>query len=235
MKEGYALNRLRAKFSRGETVKYISHLDTLRTFERTIRRAGIPIAHSQGFNPRPQMSFGLPLSVGVTSDSEFVDLEMDEKIRPQEFIDRMNNSMPEGFRIIEADYIDSKGSLMSSISGASYKVWVEAEVEISKEELQKRIKAFLEKEFITVEKESKGHIKLVDIRPDIFAFEVVAHNPNEVCFFMTLSAGSNSNLKPELVIKAFKIENKFELCVSKIHRTALYGKECTELIKGEAL
>ncbi|MGE5329378.1 MAG: TIGR03936 family radical SAM-associated protein [Deltaproteobacteria bacterium] len=225
------MNRLRAKFSKGETVKYISHLDTLRTFERAIRRAGIPITHSQGFNPRPQMSFGLPLSVGVTSDSELVDLEMDEKIKPEEFKERMNSNMPEGFRIIEAGYIDSKESLMSSINVASYKVWTNFGIEISKDNLRKNIDVFLKKDSIRVEKESKGKIKDIDIRADIFELALIDYNEKEGGFLMTLSAGSISNLKPELVIKAFNAESKMELDILRIHRTALYGKDCTELIQ----
>ena len=71
--------RLRVKFTRGEEVKYISHLDMLKVFERALRRANIPIAYNKGFNPRPQIVFGLPLSVGVTSESEYADLEIYEK------------------------------------------------------------------------------------------------------------------------------------------------------------
>lgn len=225
------MERLRAKFSRGEPVKYISHLDTLRTFERAIRRAGIPIAYSKGFNPRPQMSFGLPLSVGVTSVSELVDLEMDERIAPEEFRERMNDNMPEGFRIIEAGYIDTKESLMSSIGTASYKVRVVLEAEkAEEEELKKSIKSFLLKNHIVVNKESKGKIKGIDIRDDIFEFELLDYNKRESGFSMVLSAGSVSNLKPELVIKAFNNETGLDMSIVKIHRTGLYGKERAELL-----
>jgi len=229
-KEVYVLNRLRARFSRGESVKYISHLDTLRTFERAIRRAELPIAHSQGFNPRPQMSFGLPLSVGVTSASEFVDLDMNERINPEEFKNRMNDNIPEGFRIIEASYIDSKESLMASIGAASYEVWLGLKGQDNKEILQNKIKDFLKKDSIEIEKESKGKVKIVDIRPDIFELEFLDCNVEKVCFLMTLSAGSVSNLKPELVIKAFNVENRSEFDIEKIHRTALYGRNRAELI-----
>lgn len=229
-KEVYVLNRLRARFSRGESVKYISHLDTLRTFERTLRRAELPIAHSQGFNPRPQMSFGLPLSVGVTSVSEFVDLDMDERISPEEFKDKMNDNIPEGFRIIEAGYIDSKESLMSSIGAASYEVWLGLKGQASKEDLQNKIRDFLKKDSIEIEKESKGKVKIVDIRPDIFELEISNCNVEKICFLMTLSAGSVSNLKPELVIKAFNVENRSEFNIEKIHRTALYGKNRVDLV-----
>lgn len=230
LKEVYVLNRLRVKFSRGEAVKYISHLDTLRTFERAIRRADIPITHSQGFNPRPQMSFGLPLSVGVTSVSEFVDLEMDERIAPEKFREIMNSNMPEGFKIIEAGYIDLKESLMSSIGSASYRVWAALESEKTKEELQKLTDKFLLKDCIIVNKESKGKIREIDIRADIFEFRLIDYNQGKLEFSMTLSAGSVSNLKPELVIKAFNNETGLDLGIEKIHRIGLYGQGRKELI-----
>ena len=142
----------------------------------------------------------------------------------------MNNNMPEGFRIIEAGYIDSKESLMSSIGVASYEVWVETNIKTSKEDLQERIEVFLKRDFIKVEKESKGKVKDVEIRPNIFEFVLIDYNEREICFLMTLSAGSNSNLKPELVIKAFKMGNEIGLDVSRIHRTALYGSGRSELL-----
>lgn len=218
------MNRLRVMFSKGESIKYISHLDTLRTFERAVRRAGIPIAYSQGFNPRPQMSFGLPLSVGVTSDSEYVDIDMDTDIPAEEFIEKLNASMPEGFKIIKAGYIEAKESLMSSVGGASYKVTAEVRDNISLRKLKENMILFMSKESINIEKESKGKQKIIDIKPDIFNFDLVEIENDRAVFEMTLSAGSVSNLKPELAMKAFGEFLEVDIQVVSVHRTALYGQ-----------
>ena len=68
------IQRLRVKFGRGRKLKYISHLDLMRLWERGLRRAGVPVAYSEGFNPRPRLSFASPLAVGTTSESELLDI-----------------------------------------------------------------------------------------------------------------------------------------------------------------
>ena len=85
---------LRVKFIRGEEIKFISHLDLMRVFERALRRSEIPVAYSKGFNPHPQMVFGLPLSVGVTSQCEYADFKIEDNIEPNEFIQRLNDNLP---------------------------------------------------------------------------------------------------------------------------------------------
>lgn len=73
------LSRIRIKYIKGEQVKYISHLDILRTLNRVLKRAELPVAYSQGYNPHPLVSFGLPLSVGVTSEAEYADIDLIRK------------------------------------------------------------------------------------------------------------------------------------------------------------
>ena len=68
------MQRIRIKFNRGEEIKFISHLDITRLWERALRRAGVPLAYSQGFSPHPQLSFAVPLAVGMTSEAELLDI-----------------------------------------------------------------------------------------------------------------------------------------------------------------
>ena len=90
----------RMKFEKKEEVKYIGHLDTMRTFTRCIKRTNLPIKFSSGFNPRVQLSFALPLAVGVTSDSEYFDLELNGDVEPEEVICELTKTMPVGFKIL---------------------------------------------------------------------------------------------------------------------------------------
>lgn len=81
---------IRFRFSRGEELKFIGHLDILRLFERAFKRAGIQVAHSEGFNPRPRIVFAQPMPLGLTSEGEFADVELAEQIDIANFIIRCN-------------------------------------------------------------------------------------------------------------------------------------------------
>src|SRR5579862_3363209 len=91
--------RLRVRFTKGEEVRYISHLDLMRTWERILRRAGIKLAHSQGFNPRPRLVFAAPLSVGVTSDAEIVDVVVEDDGSAAEFVRRLEPALAPGMAV----------------------------------------------------------------------------------------------------------------------------------------
>ncbi|MFZ5985839.1 MAG: TIGR03936 family radical SAM-associated protein [Bacillota bacterium] len=166
------MNNIRARFVRGEEVKYISHLDLMRMFERALRRSGIPIAYSQGFNPHPQLVFGLPLSVGVTSEAEYVDFELSDMIEPGDFMDKLNRNLPSGIRIMDAREKKTKSNIMASIAVASYEVVVTDDVNVGIKEIREILEKFLERQEIYVSKESKGKTKQVNIRPMIYNITV---------------------------------------------------------------
>jgi radical SAM-linked protein len=90
--------RLFVRYAREERVKYISHLDLMRTFQRALRRAHIPVAYSTGFNPHPRLAFASALAVGVTSSDEYMDTILEEPMVPGEFVARMNSVMPRDCR-----------------------------------------------------------------------------------------------------------------------------------------
>lgn len=95
----------RLSYTKGLEVKFISHLDLMRAFERAIRRANLPAAYSQGFNPRMKIKWGQALKVGQTSESEFMEIVFESAIFPQEVKDRLNNVLPAGIRILTAEGI----------------------------------------------------------------------------------------------------------------------------------
>ena len=102
------MSDIRIKFIRGEEVKFISHLDLMKVFERASRRANIPIAYSQGFNPHAHLIFGLPLSVGVTSQAEYADIELTEELDPENFMLGLNKQLPKGLIIVAAKARNTK-------------------------------------------------------------------------------------------------------------------------------
>jgi len=176
------LSSIRVKFVRDEEVKYISHLDLMKMFDRALRRAKIPMAYSQGFNPHPHMVFGLPLSVGVTSESEYADFELENDIEPGEFTQRLNPNLPEGIRIVDAKKSHTNSNIMAQVAGASYEVLVLADRKVVIEDLKRELQNFLNEERIFFEKESKGKIKEIDIRPMIYSVNVDALGNAEADF-----------------------------------------------------
>lgn len=95
--------KIKIKYTKGEEIKFISHLDHMRVLERAIRRADLPIAFSHGFNPRMQMSFKTKaLKVGETSDACEAELTFEGWVKPEDVKERLNKVLPAGFRILEA-------------------------------------------------------------------------------------------------------------------------------------
>lgn len=181
--EVFVLTNIRAKFTRGEEVKYISHLDMMKMFERALRRSGLPVYYSQGFNPHPQIVFGLPLSVGVTSEAEYVDITFSEDVDPIQFIEDLNKQLPDGLKILEANVKTSKSNIMATISKASYEVLVTIAQNPDIIEVNEKILQYLNRSEIFIKKESKGKVKDVNIRPMIHemdAYYVVNRGTNEV-------------------------------------------------------
>lgn len=96
------MQRIKLKYSKGEEVKFIGHRDLMRAFQRAIRRAGLPIAYSQGFNPHMKISWGNALKVGATSAAETATLQIDGWIHPDEVKARLNQTLPKGLEILDA-------------------------------------------------------------------------------------------------------------------------------------
>ncbi|WHH61753.1 TIGR03936 family radical SAM-associated protein [Petroclostridium sp. X23] len=221
---------MRLKYNREEQVKYISHLDFMRTFQRAIRRAEIPIAYSQGFNPHPMMSFGLPLSVGVTSDAEYMDIELEKDMDPKQLKEKLNQALPEGITILKAVELEKQSSKVAGmIALADYRVIVDLKRELGIH-LEEKINDVLKMDEMMIEKEGKKGIKMVNIRSDIFQLTIEEERQDQVVLSMRLSAGSSSNLKPELVLEALKkyIEG-FEVDYATVHRIRIMDENGAEI------
>ena len=202
-------------YEKTSSAKYVSHLDFVRMFGRAIRRAKLPIAYSEGFNPHPLLTFALPLSVGYTSECEILELVFGEKISPNEVKDRLNAVLPQGVHILEAHEGKSR---MKALDVALYVVYPEKTPD--------GIAEFLSNSEILIEKKTKSGIKETDIRPDIKDIKVYLNRIE-----MTLSAGSRANLKPEVVINAMnKYIPGYRSGECEYHRKEIYTKDM-EIIK----
>ncbi len=197
---------VRVKFTKGNEIKYISHLDLMRTFMRVVRRAEIPIAYSGGFNPHPEMSFGAPLSLGVVSLSEYVDIDLAEEMPAAEVISRLNAFMPMGIKVLGAAILPPNAkSAMALITHAQYTIKILTENKQC-EGLKEKLNSFINQEAVIAKKvqpKKNFKIKEIDIRPMIVNMELIDCNENESSFSCLLHSGSKANLKPELLMEAF--------------------------------
>lgn len=117
--------KLRIKITKDAGIRFISHLEYVRTIERAIRRAKLPVAYSEGFNPHMKFSLASALGVGVTSEAEFVEIELAEEIDLAATMKKLAVNLPTGIRILAADIADTKtDKLMAQAGGADYKVIV---------------------------------------------------------------------------------------------------------------
>lgn len=164
--------RLAVVFTKEKPVMFVSHLDVQRLFQRAFRRAKLPLAYSQGFNPHPLLSFATALSVGITSRCEYLDVMLSESIDPGEFKRTVSEALPEGIGIVEAfDLGESNKSLASAMKTADYEARLRFERPVSRAELQDAIDSLLSGE-IVVMKKTKGGIKPTDIRPMVLSVQI---------------------------------------------------------------
>ncbi len=185
------MNKYIIRFEKLENLKYVSHLDFLRFIQRAMRRAGIPLSYSKGFNPHPIISFALPLAVGVSGLAELFEIGIEAEMDPEEIKNKINTALVPGLKITEVT--KSEGNNFSKIRWALYKITPENMPS------QKQIEAFLSLDEITAEKNTKKGIKTVSVKEDIFSIEI-----NDNSLMCILSAGAERNIKPSLFAETLK-------------------------------
>ena len=161
--------KIRIRFSKKGPVKFIGHLDILRYFQKAFRRAEFDLVYSQGYHPHPVQSFASPLGVGLESEGEYMDIELNSMDSPEQMLERLNAQMSEGIMTTGFTVLrdDAKNS-MSILAGADYKVrFREGYMPCPPEELSEMIRAFLALDEIPVQKKTKKNELTIDIRPMI--------------------------------------------------------------------
>lgn len=206
--------KIRIKFSKTGNVKYVGHLDTMRLFQRAIKVAKLPVGYSQGFSPHSLVYFALPLSVGMSSSGEYMEIVMAEPITPEEVKERLSKVMVSGISLLDVFEVEEKtSSLMSLVQGADYKMMlkVPGHEEITADVLEEKVRQ--SEELIVLKKGKKG-IAPVDIKPLILEsnFEQV---DDCIAIDLKVYAGSSKNLSPDLFVKALLGDLSYELQVMR--------------------
>lgn len=197
------MERILIKFTKTSGAKFISHLDTLRTLHRTFKRAGVPIVYSKGFNPHPSISVTAPLSLGIGSISEYADVEIEEYIAGKVIKDRLNNTLPQGMKILDVINVKEKlPASMGLVEGAAYNITLEHCTDESF--IEKEIETILLMDSIIKNKKSKSGEKLVNIRPLIEKIEITDFTEKEVTLLCLIRTGSRASLASDMVAELIK-------------------------------
>ena len=214
--------RLRVKYSKTNEMRYISHLDVMRYFQKVLRRSEIDVCLSEGFSPHIIMSFALPLSVGMESVGEYFDAEVNS-VPDGDLAALLNSNGHEDFHIESVTVVpDTKqNKCMTLVAAADYVINVSGNIDIP-EDIDDKINAFLSQKSINIIKHSKKGDKETDIRPGILGISYEGDNR----FEFALRAGSVGHINPLTAAKALFGHAGIQTEDSDIHvcRKELYAE-----------
>jgi radical SAM-linked protein len=177
--------RLRVRFAKLGRVRWTSHRDVARMWERALRRGRVPVAYTAGFSPRPQISFGLALPTGCESVAEYLDLALDEEVEPEELSATVGPLLPEGVSVLAVGALAAgAASLQEEVTSCS---WSIAVPRVEPEELEAAVARTTAAGSLPVQRQRKGRSVEDDLRPSVLALE--AHAPAQ---------GSPSSVTAEL-------------------------------------
>lgn len=215
--------KYRLKITKGEPVRYISHLDFASVMQRAICRAHLPAAYSEGFNPHMKISFASALSLGVTSDAEYMDLELKKDICQPELFDKLSASLPPGVQLLQAKQIDMRSkALMSIVDEASYDIEVPCYDDLTA--ITNSLKEFNQASEIIFVRETPKKRKEIEIKQYIAPITKYSLTDNILKISLHIKITSTGTTKPNEVLTTLKNEFKLNLAIEDalICRTGLY-------------
>lgn len=213
------MQRLRIRFHRGQEVKFISHLDIMRLWQRALVRAGISLAYSEGFNPHPRISLAAPLALGVTSEAELMDIILTEWVSPHSFEATVSQQLPDGIEIMQVyQMMLNVPSLQSQVRYAVYKV--ELETEKKRNDVESTISFLLSLDHLPWQHQRDTGPRRYDLRMLIDDLWLIDYHAGCCAIGMNLRCDSNGSGRPDQVAIALG----FEHYPQSIHRTKLILK-----------
>jgi radical SAM-linked protein len=210
------MQRLRLKFGRGAPVRFISHLDSVRCWERVFRRASIPLEYTQGFTPHPRIAVAAPLAVGVTSDAELLDIWLRKWVPPQSALMMARSQLPVGFTLLDAwEVPNGAPALQAMVQTARYECIAMHEAGVA--EAHRAAEAFMQAESVVHRFSRGGEDKEVDLRRLVRGI-VVRAGPDDSCRIdLEVRIGQEGSARPDHVLS----ELGFVEPAIAIHRAAL--------------
>lgn len=204
--------RARITFTKQGALRYISHLDLHRLWERAMRRADLPLAYSQGFHPQPKISLAAALPLGFSSRCEVLDVRLNGEIPIWEISSRLKDNLPPDVQIVNIESVDERApALQTQVLSAAYNV--ELTEPIPPSELTRRVEALMNSESLPRERRGKSY----DLRPLIEMLSVITEANGKVWLKMMLAAREGATGRPEEVLSALQIEPE----AARVERTRL--------------
>ncbi len=230
---------IRIRFAKYGCMKFISHLDVMRFFQKAIRRAGIDVCYSGGFNPHQILSFAAPLGLSQTSEGEYMDMEVNSITSLKDVVTSLNETMPEGMHIISATLLPDhvlnqrKETSMSLVSASDYLIMLKDGYlpEADMASLKAKFREYVSADKIIITRKTKSGENEGDIAPFIFQYDVNGKRTayceeyeRDFCIYLLLAAGSVNNLKPEALMEGFADHTgfKYDPNMFQTHRIDTY-------------
>jgi len=196
-----AQQRLRVAFCKGPEIRYISHLDVVRVWERLLRRADVPLAYSLGFNPHPKLFFAAALPLGFTSRAEMLDVFFERSIETQACANRLQAQLPVGLQLVSVTQVPvDLPSLPGQVVAAEYEAWVTSQEDPQK--MQSRLDQFLSAETIPRRRERPTGVRSYDLRPLVQTLRLTARSADVHVLAMRLQADQKGTGRPDEVLAA---------------------------------
>jgi len=202
---------LRITYAKGEAIKFISHHDEFRLWERTLRRADLPLLYKQGFNPQPHMQFASPLGVGITGAAELLDLTLSPPVPLDEVRRLLAAKLPPGAQLVAVEELPARpSSLQSRLIGSDYTILIYATAdELPPAALEERIAGLLAQQTIWRERERKGETYTYNLRPLVFELRYVGYDAadEEHRVFLRVQQRSGATGRPDEVVDALGLDD----------------------------
>jgi radical SAM-linked protein len=202
---------LRIVYAKGEAIKFISHHDEFRLWERTLRRADLPLLYKQGFNPQPHMQFASPLGVGITGAAELLDITLSPPVPLDEVRERLAAKLPPGAQLVAVHELPGKpAALQNQLIGSDYTILIyAAQDELPPEVLEERIADLLAQRTIWRERERKGETYTYNLRPLIFELRCEGYDAaeEEHRIFLRVQQRSGATGRPDEVVDALGLDD----------------------------
>ncbi len=208
--------KYRVKFKKVDKMKFIGHLDLLKILQRSINRAKLPIAFSEGFNPHQLVSFAQPLALGHTTIGDYFDIVLLEEVEEHVVIDNLNKVLPNGMEVVSCkkyDYLVKNSA--TYLIASDYTLKFPENIDLSK-----GVKVFENDEVLYTRVNKKGVEKVINVKNDIYELKLIT----EDTLFLKISSGSIKNLKVDVIIEIIAKELGVEINhnLVKVTRSEMY-------------
>jgi len=209
------LTRLRIEYGKTEAMRFTGHLDLYKTWERTLRRAGLPLAYSQGFNPRPKINLSSALPLGFTSQAETIDIWLEDPVELDQIETSLRSAAPPGINIQAVSEVDLRApALQTQVIAAEFEVTFFDPVP----DLRERVEAILAADALPRVRRKKEY----DLRPLIEQITVLPEDEQgKPRLHMRLTAQEGATGRPDEVLAELGLPPE----ASRIHRTKIHYAE----------